>query len=69
MNAPHEHAPALGEVLPSARHGVRSVLALAGTGRLQRLRRNLCRGPAPVDRYGYVAGLEHHAASLRRAQP
>ena len=66
MNAPHEHTPALGEVLPSARHGVRSVLALAGTGRLQRLRRHLCRGPVPVDRYGYVAGLEHHAASLRR---
>ena len=69
MNAPHEHAAVPGEVLPSARHGVRSVLALAGTGRLQRLRRHLCRGPVPVDRYGYVAGLEHHAASLRRAQP
>ena len=69
MNAPHEHARGLGEVLPSARHGVGSVLALAGTGQLQRLRRHLCRGPVPVDRYGYVAGLEHHAASLHRAHP
>jgi hypothetical protein len=69
MNAPHERAPGLGDVLPSARHGVRSVLALTGTGRLQLLRRHLCRGPASVDRFGSVAGLEHHAGSLRRAHP
>ena len=56
-------------MLPSARHGVGSVLALAGTGQLQRLRRHLCRGPVPVDRYGYVAGLEHHAGSLHRTHP
>ena len=56
-------------MLPSAGHGVGSVLALAGTGQLQRLRRHLCRGPAPVDRYGFVAGLEHHVASLHRTRP
>jgi hypothetical protein len=55
--------------LPSAHHGLGSVIALAGTGRLDELARVLRHGRRVVDRYGYVAGLEHGVASLRGGQP
>jgi hypothetical protein len=45
------------------------VIALAGTGRLDELARVLRHGRRVVDRYGYVAGLEHGVASLRAGQP
>jgi len=53
--------------LPSARYGIASVVAVAGTGRLRRLARALAEPPlVPPDPYGYVAGLEAGRASLRR---
>ncbi len=55
--------------LPSARHGLGSVIALAGTGRLDALARVLRHGRPVVDRYGYVAGLERGVAALRAGQP
>ena len=55
--------------LPSARHGLGSVIALAGTGRLDELARVLRHGRPVVDRYGYVAGLERGVASLRTGRP
>ena len=53
--------------LPSARYGIASVVAIAGTGRLRRMVRTLA-GPqlVPRDPYGYVAGLEAGRASLHR---
>lgn len=53
--------------MPSARYGIASVVAIAGTGRLRRMIRVLS-GPqlVPRDPYGYVAGLEAGRASLRR---
>jgi hypothetical protein len=53
--------------MPSARYGIASVVAVAGTGRLRRMIRSLS-GPqlVPRDPYGYVAGLEAGRASLRR---
>ena len=53
--------------LPSARYGIASVIAVAGTGRLRRLARALAEPPlVPPDPYGYVAGLEAGRASLGR---
>ena len=59
--------PPIGLELPSARYGIASVVAIAGTGRLRRLARALA-GPqlVPRDPYGYIAGLEAGRASLRR---
>jgi hypothetical protein len=61
------HVHPVGLELPSARYGIASVVAIAGTGRLRRLARVLA-GPqlVPRDPYGYVAGLEAGRASLRR---
>jgi hypothetical protein len=55
--------------LPSAHHGLGSVISLAGTGRLDELSRLLSHGRPVVDRYGYVAGLERGVASLRVGRP
>jgi hypothetical protein len=53
--------------LPSARYGIASVVAVAGTGRLRRLARALAQPPlVHPDPYGYVAGLEAGRDSLRR---
>jgi hypothetical protein len=61
------HRSAVGLELPSARYGIASVVAIAGTGRLRRMARVLA-GPqlVPRDPYGYVAGLEAGRASLGR---
>jgi hypothetical protein len=57
----------LGLELPSARYGIASVVAIAGTGRLRRIIRSLTEPQlVPRDPYGYVAGLEAGRASLRR---
>ncbi|MFP5348045.1 MAG: hypothetical protein ACLGIA_13585 [Actinomycetes bacterium] len=53
--------------LPGLRHGVASLIALPGTGRLQRLSRLLeaHHHHRPTDPYEYVAGLESSLESMR----
>ncbi|MFP5346359.1 MAG: hypothetical protein ACLGIA_04970 [Actinomycetes bacterium] len=52
--------------LPGLRHGVASLIALSGTGRLPRLGRLLeAHHHRPTDPYEYVAGLESSLQSMR----
>ena len=61
MNRPGQPHADWPTVLPSARHGVGSVLALAGTGQLQRLRRRCARAGA-----GRPLRLRRRARAPRR---
>jgi|1185.fasta_scaffold1331894_1 hypothetical protein len=57
----------VGLEMPSARYGIASVVAIAGTGRLRRMARSLTEPQrVPRDPYGYVAGLEAGLVSLRQ---
>ena len=58
--------------LPGAHHGLGSVIALAGTGRLDELSRVLRHGRPVVDRYGYVeyrVGLKKFMDHLHAVLP
>jgi hypothetical protein len=69
MNSSRPPARRRATTLPCASSGLGSVIAICGTGRLERLLDTRRRTRPAVDRFGYVAGLERGVASLRTGQP